>query len=281
MVASVEVRDIERGSREAAGSGFISISTSDTLSLERAHAVENLHKRVGEHYFIDPVQGRLARLRKNVGASARLHVVNQPKGFQKDRVIMVTLTYAGDNGDWEPRHISRLIKCLRQWCKRRAVSCRYVWVAELQKRGVIHYHMAIWLPKGLTLPKPDKQGWWPHGMSKIEQARKPVAYLMKYLSKDTSKCFGSFPRGARIYGVGGLNDLRCVRRWLNYPRFIKCRSDVYERWQRFAGGGWIDADGVHYESEYEHAYIGGQPAVRRVHEHEKLIEPSGAFCWIH
>jgi len=281
MGACVQVRDIERDSRAAAGSGFISISTSDTLSLECAHAVENLHKRVGEHYVIDPVQGRLARLRKNVGASARLHAVNQPKGFQKDRVIMVTLTYAGDNGDWEPRHISGLIKCLRQWCKRRGVSCRYVWVAELQKRGVIHYHMAIWLPKGLTLPKPDKQGWWPHGMSKIEQARKPVAYLMKYLSKDTSKCFGSFPRGARIYGVGGLNDLRCVRRWLNYPRFIKCRSDVNERWQRFAGGGWIDADGVHYPSEYEHAYIGGQPAVRRVHEHEKLIEPSGAFCWIH
>jgi len=277
----MSITDTERGSRAAAGSGFISISTSDTFDLERAYAVENLHRRVGQHYVIDPVQGRLARLRKNVGASARLHSVNQPKGFQKDRVIMVTLTYAGDNGDWEPRHISRLIKCLRQWCKRRAVSCRYVWVAELQKRGVIHYHMAIWLPKGLTLPKPDKQGWWPHGMTKIEQARKPVAYLMKYLSKDTSKCFGSFPRGARIYGVGGLNDLRCVRRWLNYPRFIKCRSDVNERWQRFVGGGWIDADGVHYQSEYEHAYIGGQPAVRRVHEHEKLIEPDGAFCWLH
>lgn len=46
MIVAGGTSDIERSSREAAASGFISISTSDTLHLERAQAVENLHKRV-------------------------------------------------------------------------------------------------------------------------------------------------------------------------------------------------------------------------------------------
>jgi len=34
------------------------------------------------------------------------------------------------------------------------------------------------------LPKPDKQGWWPHGMPKIESCRKQsVGYLIKYATK--------------------------------------------------------------------------------------------------
>lgn len=281
MIVASGTSDTERSDREAEASGFISVSTSHTNEMSKACEVEKFHDRVGEHHVIDAFSGYLSRLRKNVGIAARLFAASHVKGTRHDRAIMVTLTYAGDNSDWRPKHIAKFTNCLRMWCKRHGIRPKYVWVGELQKRGVIHYHIVVWLPKHLMLPKPDKQGWWPHGMSNVVAARKPVGYLMKYLSKDASKSFGSFPNGCKKYGIGGLRDLACVRRWFNYPRFIQCIADVSQRFQRVAGGGWADADGVHYPSEYEYAYVDGKPAVRRVYEHEKLIEPDGAFCWIH
>ena len=284
---NVSTLNEQEAAAQAAASGLVSLSTSDTFTGDIENEFNNgVRSRQLVEFLegisIDPVKSRLSRLRKNVGVSARcFETMWDAPGKRKGRVIFITLTYAGTNDDWNPKHITGFIKCLRGWCNRRDIDCRYVWVAELQKRGVIHYHVAIWLPKQLTLPKPDKQGWWRFGMSNIAVARKPVAYLMKYLSKDTSKTFGAFPKGARIYGVGGLAEFVRVRRWLNYPHFIKCRADITERWRRVRGGGWSSPDGEIFESEYEYCKIAGKPHIRRVCEHEKLIEPAGAFCWIH
>jgi hypothetical protein len=86
----------------------------------------------------------------------------------------------------------------------RDIPFRYVWVAELQKRGALHYHVAIWLPKRVQLPKFDKQGWWPHGSTQRLIAKNAVGYLMKYLSKISP--FHKFPKGVRIHGFGGLTQ---------------------------------------------------------------------------
>lgn len=277
-MVSLAKNSSQEAAAQAAASGLVLLSTSQTNDFGRS--VEKLAlKEKYQIITIDGVKMRLSRLRKNVGVTARLFDIQYP-GRKKDKVVFVTLTYSGTNEDWKPKHLSGFIDCLRKWCKRRSIPCRYISVAELQKRGVIHYHVAIWIPRNLSLPKPDKQGWWKYGMSNIAIARKPVAYLMKYLSKDTSKCFGAFPKGARIYSVGGLKDMRNVRRWLNYPRFIKCRSDITDRWKRVPGGGWASPDGEIFQSEYEPCFVAGERAMRRVHEHEKLINPSGAFCWI-
>ena len=80
---------------------------------------------------------------------------------------MLTLTYR-EVGAWHPRHISELLQRVRVWLRRRGERLRYVWVGELQQRGALHYHVLCWLPRGLTLPKPDKQGWWTHGSTRIE-----------------------------------------------------------------------------------------------------------------
>lgn len=265
---------------KGAFAGLVSLSTSDLgKNFLRNEEKKALEKKL-DAFEVDAVQSRLARLRKNVGASARLIDTNFKAGMRKERVIMVTLTYAGNNDDWEPRHISKFIKNARDWCKRRGLSFKYVWVAELQMRGVIHYHVAIWLPRHVTLPKPDKRGWWLWGMTNITVARKAVPYLMKYLSKDTSKTFGTFPKGSRIYGVGGLGDVRCVRRWLNYPSFIKCLADVNEKWVRVVGGGWADPAGELFKSEFEYCYVNGKACLRRVFSHPKLIQPWGAFSWL-
>lgn len=55
---------------------------------------------------------------------------------------MLTLTYR-DVDAFEPCHISLLIKHIRQWLLRRGYRMLYVWVAELQQRGALHYHVLI------------------------------------------------------------------------------------------------------------------------------------------
>ena len=166
---------------------------------------------------------RVARLRRIVWACGHLHEFGRPEGV-REHVWFGTLTYR-PGIDWEPRHISRCLKRVRKWCKRRGVPFRYVWVAELQKRGALHYHVAIWLPKRVQLPKFDKQGWWPHGMTQRVIAENAVGYLMKYLSKISE--FHTFPKGVHIHGYGGLTkEARDICAWLNLPSHLKQRFGV-------------------------------------------------------
>lgn len=134
-------------------------------------------------------------------------------GQRPYRRTFITLTYRNVD-DWNPGHISRFIRLMRQWFSRQKYihpngerlghKCRFVWVAELQKRGALHYHVLVFVPRSLRLPKPDESGWWLHGFSKIETARNPVGYMVKYVSKITSDALKRFPKGVRIHGNGGL-----------------------------------------------------------------------------
>jgi hypothetical protein len=192
---------------------------------------------------------------------------------------MVTLTYSGDNRDWRPDHITAALKACREWARRQGFKLRYVWVAELQTRGVIHYHACIWLPHGVRMPKWDCRGWWPHGMSNRKVARKAVPYLMKYLSKGSFD--GSFPHGCRVHGAGGLErDFRRARSWLALPRFVQGCSSVYGTWKRRTGGGWLSPSGEHVVSEFRRVLVAGCHALQRVARHPTLIDASGPFCWI-
>lgn len=169
---------------------------------------------------------RVAHLRRHVWSCGQLHGIVGSKGSVRQNVWFVTLTYRGVN-DWEPRHISDCLKSVRKWCQRRGVPFRYVWVAELQMRGALHYHMAIWLPRHLRLPKFDKQQWWRHGMTHTVLAHNPVGYLMKYLSKINKQ--QRFPKGVRIYGSGGLNEqARHICAWMRLPDWCKQRFGVGE-----------------------------------------------------
>ncbi|WP_121443249.1 rolling circle replication-associated protein [Alkalispirillum mobile] len=171
-------------------------------------------------------------MKQAVITSARLHCETLPSGF---RAAMVTLTYAHDD-QWSPRHISELIKRARQWLKRRRLRLRYTWVLELTRRGRPHYHIMLWLPRRVRLPKPDKAGWWPHGLTRIEWARNAVGYLAKYASKDIE---GALPKGARIHGNGGLNDAaRAERAWWLCPAYVRERCEPADLPRRCPGGGW-------------------------------------------
>lgn len=163
----------------------------------------------------------------------------QDKGFRY-RAAMITLTYREIAG-WQGRHINEFVKHVRQWLARRGHEFRYVWVAELQSRGAVHYHLVTWLPRGVTLPKPDKQGWWTHGSSRIEWARRPVGYLTKYASKGD---LGEMPRGLRLHGRGGLDQSqRRVVSWWLLPRYVRIAFQLpFLVIRRALGGGWLAVD---------------------------------------
>ena len=199
---------------ERPDTGLVTLKTSDPQEpFEISFDPDDVQRR------------RVKRLRSHVWACGHLHTLGQPKGF-RENVWFVTLTYRGVY-DWRPRHVSDCLKAVRKWCHKRAVPFRYVWVAELQQRGALHYHLAIWLPKRIQLPKFDKQGWWPHGMTQRVIARNGVGYLMKYLSKITTA--HRFPKGVRIHGSGGLiQQARNICAWLNLPSWCKQKFGVGE-----------------------------------------------------
>ncbi|MEL4178340.1 rolling circle replication-associated protein [Roseateles sp. PN1] len=237
-------------------------------------------------FTIDKAKRRLALLRRSVGFAARAHAVSE-KGSRTDRAWMVTLTYKPGQS-WQSNHLTEAMRAMRLWCAKKGIAWRYVWVAEIQDgkrrtdgkgRDVIHYHAVIWLPVGVRCPHFDKRGWWPFGMSQSLEAKNAVGYLLHYLKKD--KDLSAMPKGARAYGVGGLDhSLRRARRWLGLPSFVQANSDIGDEWKRAAGGGWLCPDGVLYPSEFERVKVGGLDALRRIHRHERVIEAGGPFSWL-
>lgn len=239
------------GTREAKPTtGLVSLKTSDTY--------------IPQTVVIDTEQARCTRLRRSILVAAGL--INHIAKAERLKPAMLTLTYRDVAGS-SPRDISELIKRVRQWMERRNHTMRYVWVAELQARGALHYHLILWLPKGLTLPKPDKQGWWPHGSTRIEWARYPIGYLIKYTSKFDTK--GGLPKGARLHGSGGLDpSAQEIRRWFNLPTWLKHLAGVSSRFMRVKGAGLVDrATGICVQSPWRVSCSGGRVTATKVFEY--------------
>jgi hypothetical protein len=249
-----------------AGPGLVSSHTSGTS----ADLIE-----------IDPFLTRLRRMARSVLTAARMHEVELR--HQRAKPVMLTLTYR-EVGGWHKRHISELLRHLRNWVRRRGHRLRYVWVAELQQRGALHYHVLLWLPRGLTLPKPDKQGWWTHGSTRIEWARKPAGYLAKYASKLDSKVGIGFPPGARLHGKGGLEEFgRSVAQWFNLPAWAREVCDLAGRAVRIKGVGLVDRrSGVCLPSPWRVSFgkSGTATAHRTFCYLDALKDVMGPFTWL-
>lgn len=186
---------------------------------------------------------------------------------------------------WEPQHISDYLRIVRQSYKRATGEhLRYVWVSELQDRGAVHYHVVFWLRSTYWMPKADKKGWWPHGMTKTEVARLSggsVVYLMSYIKKHQSR--EGFPPGARVFGVGGLDKSEAAcRRWVHLPRFLQARYDCACPVRRRKGGGWVDDQGVTWASEWGITGIGkGYTRLLRIRTYPGTgIDPVGPYSFL-
>lgn len=283
--ARFEAQRVQQEARSA--SGLVSVSTTCRSGNTLIDWAENC-------ITIDPKQARVTRLRKGLGIAAKqLHNL----GPRNQQIWMQTLTYKGDNSNWRPEHISRYLDALRKWHYARTgtKTVRYAWVAELQQRGVIHYHVIVWLQAGLTPPKGD-QPWhsrdrkgikqwnppmWPHGMSNRMKSTAPVAYLMKYASKIESKNVGSFPHGARIHGAGGLDPTgRSIRRWVLWPAYVQGNASITDPFKPAPGGGFINHEtGELLLSEFAPTG-GGFCSFIRIRTTPRKIDPCGPFSWL-
>lgn len=201
---------------------------------------------------------RLRKVKQNVITSARLHVEEAEKGGFRGKWAMLTCTYTMETR-WKADQLKECLRHLRLFAQRRGFIARYTWVLELTKQGRPHYHVLIWLPRGRTLPKPDKQGWWPHGMTRIEWAKNAVGYLAKYASKGIDLAQRRLiPSGARMSGFGGLSkQSRIELRWWKLPGWVR------EHWQTVCDvaripGGYVNRhDGEFLASRFMVVFFGG------------------------
>lgn len=188
---------------------------------------------------IDRDRNRIKRMRTTVGHAARLIDFAAGEGGRRMRKKFWTLTYRDVDG-WEPNHINEFRRRVAQWCKRKGIDFRYVWVSELQQRGAVHYHVVVWVPQHIRVPYPDKCGWWTHGSTNTKDVVSPASYLAKYASKTTADMSARYPKGARMHGHGGidLESRRHLRYW-RAPFWVRDglggRSDI-----RKVVGGYAD-----------------------------------------
>lgn len=234
---------------------------------------------------VDKVKARCTRLRKNLGVAAKW--LSGGTG----QCWMLTMTYARVEG-WDAQHVAYAIRLLRQWLKRAyGWRLRYLWVMETKVRksgdqkghSAPHYHLVVWVPHQVKREdlELDSKGWWPHGLTNAVKAVAPVKYVMKYSSKFDNE--GAFPKGARIYGIGGLDSTGAAcRRWINWPAFVQGNSAAGDRSRRATGGGWvIGSTGEWFPSEWGMSSRCRQSTrLVRLHRHPRLVEADGPFSWL-
>lgn len=211
---------------------------------------------------IDRKASRLRNMKRGVLTGARLTDEQLRRGSFRFHAVMVTLTYEPGT-TWQGRQISGFLDVVRKWHKKHGKRMHYVWTAEMQKRGAVHYHVVFWLPSGLTLPKPDERGWWKFGKTNVIAARSGVAYIAKYASKGDEAA--EFPRGVRIHGKGGLDDEgKRKARWYRAPaearEYLGEDADI-----RAVKGGRVDKNtGQFWPSPWRMILVWGRPHMFRI-----------------
>lgn len=230
--------------REEPGEGSPRGLSYTNKVLEPIDRFQVRNTKTGEVFTITKVQARLSRLRRRVYSWAKTLEPFLVGVERKDyRLVMITLTYKGVD-DWKPNQLRDYLLDLRDVLATKLVA--YAWVAELQARGAVHYHLFLIVRRGTLVPKPDESGMWPFGMSKIETG-KTVFYIVKYTGKEHQKV-GRFPKGLRMFAVWIADGfVSQITRWFfrlsSLPKWFKevieGRLDNWgEKWRRAPGGGW-------------------------------------------
>jgi hypothetical protein len=172
---------------------------------------------------------------------------------QRVHRLMVTATYR--NGvDYNPRQITEALRALKRWAEREGLWVYYVWRMEFgSQTGRLHYHVLVWLPerdrngRKVRMPAWDDEGWWVHGMTRVEVARSAVGYLAKYASKPAvwvgERRFQT--KGARWWGARAPPSVRALVRFRLAPQWVQDKAAsidgaikrlTFGRWQI---GAWI------------------------------------------
>lgn len=248
--------------------GLVSNATKDRTALE-----DHEKRPVREKLKVNKAAARIKRMRTAVGHAARL--LHFDAHCERDAGLwnkkFITLTYR-DAKAWRAGHFGAFRKALNHWCVANKVKLRFVWVAELQRRGAVHYHVVVWLPKGKYLPFADAQGWWPHGATNIRTAQSPISYIAKYASKTDASAVYGYPKGARMHGAGGLDveHRRHLRYW-QAPFWVRDalsgRADI-----RKVTGGYMDKFTGEFLASPWRVYVGpgGEVWAYRIDQQEAM-----------
>jgi hypothetical protein len=105
----------------------------------------------------------------------------------------------------------------------------FLWIMEIQKRGIPHFHLLLVVPRGVRIPFPDK--WvFTFGMTNIKELKKfGSRYLLKYLDKDNyqqdydslRRKLKEFKLRIRTYGYSLRLLYEGLRFLLNIRSYIK------------------------------------------------------------
>jgi len=198
----------------------------------------------GKKFVVDPKMSRVRHLQRRVHAWAEVCKPFVDDGRYEMKMCRLSIAIV-DN--WYPRMISEFMYALRGYLGASLVS--YAWVAELQERGAVHYHLLLVVLKHTKIPYFDKSGMWVWGSTRIETARSPF-YVCSYTRKENYQKFGVFPKGLRMFAVwverGLLSQVtRFIFHLSVYPRWLEaevlrhCEGSGWNYFpRRRKGGGW-------------------------------------------
>jgi hypothetical protein len=203
-----------------------------------------LNRETGEILELNDSLRRVKRLRKRVsrwGREIAEKFIRDGRGV----MLLVSLTYRPGEVP-QPGDRSEFMRKVRRKLGSKLIA--YCVVAELQKRGVIHYHFLLLIRRGAWLPTPDKGHLWTHGSTNVKRNVRSPGYLLKYVSKVEEGGY-ELPIGTRAYDVrvrqveefspGEIVALRlsAVPYWLEQL----IREDCIDHGKfpaRRRGGGW-------------------------------------------
>jgi hypothetical protein len=162
----------------------------------------------GKVIVMDAFEIRLGKLKTRIFDWAER--VDQFRKIHDARLVMLTLTYRRV-GDWKPGHIGTYLKNIKTKLGKNLLA--FAWVAELQARGAVHYHVMLLVEIGTQIPMPDKKGYWTHGRSNVETA-KTAFYLASYAGKKYQKDLSKYPKGCHLYATS-------LRPSMGIPAFLR------------------------------------------------------------
>jgi hypothetical protein len=214
-----------------------------------------INKVTGETFEVSRTYARLRRMQRRVKSWAGSINPYLARVGIEYRLVMITLTYAELHG-WRAGDMRKFMISFRKALGPNLIA--YAWVAELQRRGAVHYHLIMLVKRGADIPMPDSSGLWMHGSSRIETAKTPY-YIVKYTGKSYQK-LGSYPKGLRAFAVW-ISDsvISKVQMWLfklsGFPAWLSAQltgdlDRIGQSIKRVEGGGWV-CMGKKYLSPYE------------------------------
>lgn len=176
---------------------------------------------------------RVLHLKRKLAKTTKEHQrIAKSHGFY---AIALTLTY-GVGAMPSGKDVSTFLDKLRARLKRLGKPLLYTWVLECKR--VCHYHLMVWLPRGMRLDSVVLARWWTHGHAQAEACQSPFRWS-RYMAKSETKLH--LPPGQRLFGCGGLDEVgEDAVRQACLPRWLQQVLPAFSRPRRCPGGGWVD-----------------------------------------